>query len=270
MTSQELLQHLRDRKRVFGTAIISDSPHWMTVVGGLGLDFVFIDTEHIPLDRRTLAWMCRAYAAAGLPPLVRIPSPEPQAARAALDGGAAGILAPYIESAEQVRRLAGAVKLRPIQGLRLEAALKGRPIEPELGPYLAQFNAGRFLLVNVESTPAIEALDDILSVEALDGVIIGPHDLSSSLGVPEQYDHPTFMEAVGEIIDRSVAARKSVGIHLVYGAMDQEIMWGERGANVILHSADVIAFAQTIGREIAEIRKALGECGTSDRGSIAI
>ena len=270
MTPQEFAHRLRNRQRVFGTLIVSESPHWMSVAGGLGLDFVFIDTEHIPLDRRTLAWMCRAYSAAGLPPLVRIPSPDPHQAICALDGGATGILAPYVESAEQVRQLVGAVKMRPIKGQRVEAAVNGSTLEPDLAAYLADFNAGHVLLVNIESTPAIESLDDILSVEQLDGVIIGPHDLSCSLGVPEDYEHPSFIEAVETIIDKTTGAGKSMGIHMFYEAMEQEVTWAQRGSNIVLHSADVMAFARTIRREISDIRRALGENRTTDDQTTAI
>lgn len=270
MTPVEFAQRLRRRQRVFGTLIVSESPHWMSVVGELGLDFVFLDTEHIALDRRTLAWMCRGYAAAGLPPLVRIPTPDPHQASAALDGGAAGILAPYVESAEQVRQLVGAVKLRPVKGRQVEAAANGAPLKPTLAKYLDHYNAGNVLLVNIESTPALEALDDILSVPALDGVIIGPHDLSCSLGIAEDYDHPRFLEAVETIIDRTTRAGKSMGLHMFYDALDREITWARRGANVILHSADVMAFARTMRREIAELRRALGEQGGSDDPTIVV
>jgi 4-hydroxy-2-oxoheptanedioate aldolase len=69
-----------------------------------GLDFVFIDTEHIPIDRVTLSWMCQAYRLADLAPMVRIPEPDAYQACMALDGGASGIVAPYVETAEQARR----------------------------------------------------------------------------------------------------------------------------------------------------------------------
>jgi len=76
---------------------------WPSAVKRTGVDFVFIDTEHTHFDRTTLAQMCLAYKEYGLPPLVRISSPDPHEARKVLDGGASGILAPYIESPEQIR-----------------------------------------------------------------------------------------------------------------------------------------------------------------------
>src|ERR1041384_6156770 len=109
MNSTQLRAAIRGGNRAYGTLIVADSPRWPAQVVQIGLDFVFIDTEHIAIDRKELSWMCQTYAALGLPPLVRIPSPDPFAATIALDAGAAGVVAPYIETTEQVRALRGAV-----------------------------------------------------------------------------------------------------------------------------------------------------------------
>ncbi len=99
MNGKELLNVLKDGKRIYGSAIISPSPHWPDVVKQAGLDFTFLDTEHISLDRETLSQMCHSYSALGLPPIVRIPSPDPFEVCKVLDGGTTGIIAPYIKSA---------------------------------------------------------------------------------------------------------------------------------------------------------------------------
>ena len=84
MTTAEFTQKLRAGQLVCGTLIVSPSPMWPVALEASGLDFVFIDTEHIALDRAQLSWMCQTYARMGLPPLVRIPSPDPFAATMAL------------------------------------------------------------------------------------------------------------------------------------------------------------------------------------------
>ena len=188
MNGRELSSALKSGRRVYGTLITSASPRWVSAVQGLQLDYVFIDTEHIPIDRRTLAWMCQAYRGIGAAPIVRIPSPDPYQACMVLDGGAAGVIAPYVESPGQVRALRGAVKLRPLKGRRLQRILaREEQPEPRLAEYLADRNASSVLIVNIESRPAMDALDEILAVDGLDAVLIGPHDLSLNLGVPEQY-----------------------------------------------------------------------------------
>ena len=115
MTGNELRGALHEGTYVYGTLIVSTSPHWVQAVQSLQLDFVFIDTEHIAIERQTLAWMCQAYTGIGVAPLVRIPSPDPYQACMVLDGGASGVIVPYVETPEQVEKLAGAVKMRPLK-----------------------------------------------------------------------------------------------------------------------------------------------------------
>lgn len=261
MTGNELKAALRAGQRVYGTLIVSPSPMWLAPVKSLGLDFVFIDTEHIALDREKLSWMCHAYREAGLAPIARIPSPDPFAAAMAIDGGAVGVVAPYIESAAQVRRLVGAVKYRPLKGARLQELLAETDgIEPELRDYLDGSNAGHLFIANIESRPAMEALDDILLIDELDGVLVGPHDLSCSLGIPEQYGEAVFVEAVEEIIRKARARDKGAGIHMVYSdGVEHEVRLARRGANLILHSADLIAFREAMRNDLLQIKAALGE-----------
>ena len=183
MNGQQLIQALRAGQRVYGTAIYSPSPIWPRVVKNLDLDMVFIDTEHTPQDRNTVSWLCQAFSALDLAPVVRIPEPDPYLAQMVLDGGAQGIIAPYIEAPEQAKVLGGAVKMGPLKGDRLSAALDGDiELEPELTDYLAKRNADKALFINIESIPALERLDEILSVPYVDCVLVGPHDLSCSLG----------------------------------------------------------------------------------------
>ena len=257
MTSAQLRQHLHVGKTVFGTLIVSPSPRWPEAVRGCGLDFVFIDTEHIALDRAELSWMCQTYSALGLPPLVRIPSPDPYAATMVLDGGAAGVVAPYVETTEQVQALRGAVKLKPIKGQRLRQILEGAAIEPELGAYLENGANERLLIVNIESRPAIKALDEILAVPGLDAVLVGPHDLSCNLGLPECYDRPDFLAACETIFRQARVAGVGAGIHF-WGEVEQQAQFLKLGANLLVHSADITLFRKYLAADLQAIRQAAG------------
>ena len=257
MDAKEFVESLTKGKRLYGTAVLSPSPLWPPAVKRTGVDFVFIDTEHTPFDRTVLAQMCLAYKGLGLPPLVRISSPDPHEARRVLDGGASGILVPYVESPEQVRELVGATKLRPLKGERLREALQKRDsLEPELKDYLTDRNKENFLMINIESVPAVQRLDSILAVPGLDGVIIGPHDLSLSLGSPEQYHDPRFEEVVGQIISKVRERGLSVGIHLSEEA-ELQIKWAKAGANIIMHSSDIALFGQRLKEDVTAIRSSL-------------
>lgn len=269
MNGQQLISALRSGQTVFGTLIASPSPLWPPRVKQLGLDLVFIDTEHIPLDRSMVAWMCQTYTALDLAPIVRIPSPDPYQAQMMLDAGASGIIVPYVESAEQAVTLAGSVKWGPLKGEKLRGILDGaaQP-EPELADYLGERGSRRALILNIESVPAMQALDEILSVPYVDAILIGPHDLSCSMGIPEQYDHPDFDAAVRQIIQTARAHGKGAGIHIDSPA--QEIGWGQAGANLIMHSSDIASFLARLTDDFNRIRAGLhtGEAAPSQQVNI--
>ncbi len=258
---------LHSGERVYGTMIAAISPWWPSAAKGAGLDFAFLDTEHTPQDRAQLAWMCQLYAQHGVVPIVRIPSPDPYLAAMALDGGAQGIIAPYIESPDQVREIVGAVKYRPLKGAKLQAALSGKtPLEPELASYLAERGNNNVAIVNIESIPAMEALDEILAIEGLDAVLIGPHDLSCSLGIPEQYTHPRYIAAVETIITKARAAGLGAGNHVAYAnGIEQEITWAKLGANLIVHGMDISAFRNGMRQDLDMIKGALQESTAGKR-----
>ena len=268
MNGIELAAALRSGQRAYGTLITSASPHLPERLRNVGLDFVFIDTEHIPIDDHDLSWMCQVYSGMNLVPLVRIPGPDPYRASKVLDGGAGGIIVPYIETVEQVEALRGAVKLRPLKGEKLAGVLDGSaPPGENLAGYLGERNEGKLLVINIESVPAVENLDELLAVPDIDAVLIGPHDLSTSMEIPEQYDHPDFDRTVRQIIEKARASGIGAGIHF-WENLDQEIEWARHGANLFLHSADVLLFTAALKKDLSTARAALGDDAVETDGTV--
>ena len=270
MTGSELQAALRGGETVIGTLVVSTSPFWPKIIKDCGLDFVFIDTEHIAIDRERLSWMCRTYSALGLPPLVRIPDQNPNQVTMALDDGAAGVIAPYVETPETALALRGATKFRPLKGKRLDEALSGRALSPTLGDYIGANAGSNILILNTESVPAIDALDEILDVGGVDAVLIGPHDLTTSLGIPEQYDHPDFLRAAETIFKKARKRGVGAGIHAWF-SMEEQARFVEMGANLLIHKADVIFFRQGMMKEMGELRERLNlKSRDSSEGGVAI
>ena len=254
-----LLKKLKEGRTVFGTCIVSPAPAWSVVAKNNQLDFVFIDTEHISLDRMEVTAMCQVYRALGIAPIVRIPSPDPFSACTMMDAGAEGVVAPYLENRSQVTDLVGAIKYRPLKGERLKKILEQpETIDPVLKKYIGERNAGNLCIANIESIPALQRLDDLLSVPGLDAVFIGPHDLSISLDLPEMYDHPVFEEAVKTIIRKCRVKNIAVGIHFSESPARQ-VKWVKEGANIVIHSSDIALFSQRLNDDLSIIRKETGE-----------
>ena len=103
----------------------------------------------------------------------------------------------------------------------------------------------------------MDNLDELLAVPGLDAVIIGPHDLSCSLGLPEEYYNPNFEKELQKIITKIRASGKGVGVHFSEGP-DLQIKWAKAGVNIIMHSSDISLFGQALQQDIREIKTALG------------
>ena len=117
MNGAELKQTLKEGGRVFGTMIThGQSPRWVPVLSGVGIDYAVIDTEHNPRGRDELGDYLTMFNTSGVVPIVRIPIPESHYVTMAMDAGAQGVLAPYCETVEQVREVVAAAKWRPLEG----------------------------------------------------------------------------------------------------------------------------------------------------------
>jgi 4-hydroxy-2-oxoheptanedioate aldolase len=156
---------------------------------------------------------------------------------------------------EQVNEMVGAIKYRPLKGKRLQIAMQNpNTLEPELRNYLENYNFGKLCIINIESVPAVENLDALLKVPGLDGVFIGPHDLSVNMGLPEMYDHPGFEKVVEMIIRKCRENNIAVGIHFSESP-ERQVKWMNEGANIIIHSSDIAIFSQKLASDIQLIRK---------------
>jgi 4-hydroxy-2-oxoheptanedioate aldolase len=177
----------------------------------------------------------------------------------AKDAGATGVLAPYIEDVEQIKQMVGATKYRPLKGKRLSRVLNGaETLEPELIDYLEKYNEGSMCLINIESMPAVENLSSLLDISGLDAVIIGPHDLSINMGLPEQYEHPAYEKVVRQIIHQVRKKGIAAGIHFPEKP-ERQIKWIKEGVNIVMHSSDIRLFNQKLNEDILRIKEAVGE-----------
>ena len=132
-----------------------------------------------------------------------------------------------------------------------------------LAQYIEDNTANNVLFVNIESVPAMHALDSILDVPGIDSVLIGPHDLSTSLGIPEQYHHTDFLKAAETIFKKARERNIGAAIH-AWGSVDDQVRLIDLGANALIHKADIIFFKEGLRAELAEIRQRLG---ISEQGS---
>ena len=108
-------------------------------------------------------------------------------------------------------------------------------------------------IANIESVPAVEKLNELLSIDGLDAVFIGPHDLSINMGIPEQYDHPDFIEMVKIIIQKARQYTLGVGIHFSLEP-ERQLFWIREGVNIVIHSSDMALFSQKLRSDMTILK----------------
>lgn len=212
MLSDTLRDALRNNKAVSGCTISLNAPELVEICGIVGFDFVFLDAEHGPLSEREVQTMIMAADAVGMASLVRVPANDPSVILRFMDVGASGIFVPDIEGREEALRAISAVKYVPLgtRGLSSpRSAWYGQKMG--LGEYTRYANEKSVVICQIESEKGVEKAEEILSLDLLDGVLIGTTDLSNSLGVAGQRDNPAVNRAVAHVIEKARAAGKAYG-----------------------------------------------------------
>jgi len=181
-----------------------------------GFDTLYVDLEHSSFSREMTSQICIAALAAGIAPFVRVPSLEPEHIAGALDGGALGVIAPHIRSAQEARQVVAAAKFPPLGNRSAAGAL------PHLHyRSLPVAEADRLLddatmvVVQLETADAIERSEEIVSVDGVDMVLVGTNDLLADWGIPGQYDD----ERVRAAYQRVIAACRKLGKHVGVGGL---------------------------------------------------
>lgn len=205
-------QALQGSAAQIGLWLALADPYSAELCATAAFDWLLIDGEHGPNDLRSMLSILQAVAPHAAHPVVRIPHGDPALIKQVLEIGATTLLVPMVESAQQARRLVRAMRYPP-EGIRgVGSGLARSSRWGAIPAYLQQANEQVSLLVQVETVGALERLDDIAAVEGVDGVFIGPADLSASMGYLGQPGHPQVRAVVEAGIARILAAGKAPGV----------------------------------------------------------
>lgn len=189
--------------------------------------------------------------------MVRVAGNDPIQIKAVLDSGAAGILVPMVNSAEEARSAVQAAKYPPL-GRRGACLARAQRYGPGFDQYVSRANDDGFLMVQIEHVDAVENIDEIVTVEGIDGTFIGPYDLSLSLGLPGQLQHPRVLECMQRVLEATLAAGLAPGIHLVHPGAGGERIPGvlESGYRFVALGTDILLLGDS-ARSIAKTASSL-------------
>ncbi len=247
-------EKLRRGEPMYGCFVSTGSTVAVEVMGSAGFDFLVIDLEHGMSSERDILPQLQAMQHTAALGCVRVESHERQRVHRALDFGAQGIMFPRVDTAEQARACVAALRYPP-GGVRGVAVLvRGSQYGARFAEYQAEADAQLMPMLQIETAEAVAHVDEIAAVEG-DGVLfVGPMDLTTSMGIFRQYDHPGFTAALRKTVEAARRNGKPAGI-LVPKAADTK-RYLDMGFTFLMCGTD-LAFLQSAAKSTAEaMRKA--------------
>jgi 4-hydroxy-2-oxoheptanedioate aldolase len=208
------------------------------VLAGTGADYVVVDLQHGATAEAELPGVAAAIAAAGSVPLVRTRSPAFADIGRPLDMGACGVIVPNVRDADHAREVVAASRYAPAGG-RSIGRLSGRADQP-------------LVIVMVEASTALDDLDSVLAVEGLDGVYVGPGDLSLSLGLSGDERRAELRGVLSRIVARAGAAGVPVGVHAFSG--EEAASYVAEGATIVTVAVDAASLREAVTHHLGVAR----------------
>ena len=250
---QQLKDLLSRRELTIGSWITIGHPSIAEIMATAGFDWLAIDMEHSAITLDQALVLIQVIELSGIPPLVRVGENDPTVIKRVMDSGAHGVIVPMINSAEEAQKAVSAVKYPPV-GSRGVGLARAQRYGTGFESYMEWNREKSIVIVQIEHILGVENFDAILAVDGVDGFLLGPYDLSGSLGIPGQFEHPRFIEALAALQQKSRNRQALAGYHIVPPEpekMNEKIRDGYR---FLSYSVDFLLLGSTCRKDMAAIR----------------
>lgn len=209
-----LKRKLLENRLTVGSWITLGHPSVVEVMARAGFDWLTVDLEHSAIDLNMAQLLVATIQAQGLVPLVRVTENDHKLIQRVMDTGAAGVIVPMVNSKEDAIRAVAAVKYPP-SGQRGVGLARAQQYGLAFEEYAHKVNQESVVIAQIEHIEAVTNIEDILAVDGIDAVLIGPYDLSSSLGQPGCFDHPSVLDAIHRVEEVCRAKQRPLGYHVI-------------------------------------------------------
>lgn len=222
-----------------GSWITIPHPSIAEIMATAGFDWLVIDMEHSPIGISEAEEIIRVIHLCGIPALVRVGEINFNLIKRVMDSGASGVIVPMVNTQEQARQAVEAVRYPPAgqRGVGLARAQGYGTLFAEYQRWVAKEST---VIVQIEHIQAVKNIDAILSVDGIDGFIVGPYDLSGSLGIPGQFDHPAMLDVLEIIKDVINKETKPGGYHVVEPDVDAALAKLQEGYSFLSFGVDFL------------------------------
>jgi len=234
-----LKKRLYNRELTIGSWVTIGNPIVAEIMAKAGYDWLTVDMEHSAITLENAQDLIRVIELCGVSPLVRVGHNDPNLIKRVMDAGAHGVIVPMVNSEEDALRAVGAVKYPPI-GFRGVGLARAQKYGQNFEGYKQWNQKESIVIVQVEHIQAVKNLEPILQVKGVDGFIVGPYDLSASLGIPGEFNHPDFLDALTKVKKVAKEMNALMGYHVVPPDVDLVIEKVKEGYKFLAHSLDVL------------------------------
>lgn len=250
-----MAHHFRKRllagERLVGTIVTLPAPEISELLAELGFDWLFVDAEHSPLGMREAQVLLQA-AGPHCPCLVRVPAGDEVWIKKALDIGAAGVIVPQVHTAEHAQQVVRLCRYPP-EGARGVGVARAHGYGTRFQEYLHTANEEVTVVIQAESAEAVDAIQSIVEVPGIDAILIGPYDLSSSLGKAGQLDDPEVQRAISEVAESCQRAGMPLG---AFGVNEPAVRpFLERGFTLIAVGIDTLFLSAAASEVLSSVAR---------------
>lgn len=235
---------------MIGSLLQMPLPEAAEIFVAAGYDWLFVDLEHSPMDARQALDILTAVDSR-VPCVVRVPWNDEASIKKALDVGATGVIVPLVNSAEDARLAVGRCKYPP-QGFRSVGITRAQRFDLEFDDYMARANEDIAVIVQIEHIDAVRNIDAILDVPGIDGVFVGPFDLSGSMDKPGRINDPEVQAAIARVVE--ACGRRDIALCAYAHTPAHARTYLQMGYRVIGLCTDYILLARAARAALGEVR----------------
>jgi 2-keto-3-deoxy-L-rhamnonate aldolase RhmA len=254
MRENRFAQLLREGRYAVGTMIFEFNTHGLPrLLDAVGLDFVVYDMEHSGFEMGEIRALLAGSRAAAFTPIVRVPGSDYHFLARVHDLGAGGVMVPMVSTAAQAEAIVRACKYPPVGGRGAAFGVAHDDFRSgDLAATIAAANRDNLIIAQIETAQAVEQVEEIAAVPGIDVLWIGHFDLSLSLGIPGQFDHPRFVAAIDRVVAAASAHRLPLGILVNDPGAGR--VWIARGFRAICYSGDIWLLQRALAEGVAWVR----------------
>ncbi len=237
----KLKQKIKNAELTIGSWITLGNTSVAEIMANAGYDWLVVDLEHTTISVEQAGELIRTIELSGISSLVRLTNNDESQIKRMLDAGARGIVVPMVKSASDAKYAVAATRYPPLgnRGVGLARAQCYGSSFHDYFSWQADTNDGPIVVVQIEHIDAVNNLEDILSVKGVDAFIIGPYDLSCSMGIPGEFDNPQFTDVMKNIIETGDKLGAVSGIHVVEPDIEKLNNAINEGYKFIAYSVDI-------------------------------